>query len=344
MKTRLGIIIGFIFVLLAGCNSKVDLPSQGLFFINNGHPIEIQKNISNNNQLIEDHSPTLFLKYWVPNPNEIIVQNKATNQNIPYEVKTQDELTLKISFNKNLDDGNYCLIIGDKTKTLRDLDRWCFNIGDLQSIKIEEKKNADFVEKVKKINVPSIGMFIVDDNLTLSESLLMKNDMKSISEIIDANKKPTFAFKSSNISPDNLRLVKLHPLFGGVRINFNNEESLSPCKVENNSFQSFTILNIDDQTFSDCYGVQSYLEQKNPLDTFKISVQKGTQEITNEYVLDYYSAGYQSLTIIPFSSEMGNGFAVLTLTQDIGPGVYCFRLEDDEFFGFKGGYCFRYHK
>ncbi|NMC34701.1 MAG: hypothetical protein GYA36_19940 [Veillonellaceae bacterium] len=155
-----------VMLLLTGCTVP-NVPHNGAFWSKNGKFIEIEHSqtypyaVTDSDLIINEEKPILYLSYGMFALQDLVIVN--VNQNELVEISTnlvdKDTNTLKITPKESMNDGDYCLIIGDSNRIAEEQARWCFKKGDPEKIRAEATEIANAKRNRSKVAPPSPGMF-----------------------------------------------------------------------------------------------------------------------------------------------------------------------------------------
>jgi Tol biopolymer transport system component len=134
-RTARALLLVVLFVILTGCGGKVEPPYVGAFYLEVGELVEIPQT-SQYPFSVGAADPTLddlvviYVKYPLPSLEDLVLQRVPGNDKIPTTIDIKDDMVYELKPRSELADGDYCLVVADGTKSVENLTRWCFRIGD----------------------------------------------------------------------------------------------------------------------------------------------------------------------------------------------------------------------
>lgn len=143
----LAIAIITVSILISSCSKQIRFPNEGLFYMSDGNLHEIQRSntypfgITINDPVINNDMTVLYLKYPDINFNTLVLSDLHRNVQVPFTIEELNNGGYELSPRQQMDDGEYCLIIGDSFSPLKNLTRWCFIIGDQK--RTNQANNSD---------------------------------------------------------------------------------------------------------------------------------------------------------------------------------------------------------
>lgn len=138
MRKALNRLVSFVVLagLMTACGSQLEFPNLGLYYVAGSEAREIPQStefpyaVSDVDPIISEPEVKFYLTYPIPDVSTIVLQDLTRSTNVPFSVSRLDDGVLELSPGATLEDGEYCLVVGDRLRTLPDLLRWCFKIGD----------------------------------------------------------------------------------------------------------------------------------------------------------------------------------------------------------------------
>jgi formylglycine-generating enzyme required for sulfatase activity len=134
-RSRLTVVLLLTLALLAGCGGDTEPPYMGAFYRDGGEFVELPQStrypfgVSPDDPQLEAVE-AIYVKYPIPSLDDLVLQKVPGNEKVATTIDVKSDMVYELKPRSTLDHGDYCLVVGDWMKSLENLTRWCFSVGD----------------------------------------------------------------------------------------------------------------------------------------------------------------------------------------------------------------------
>ncbi len=314
-------VLVFIATTISSCSREPELPGGfGLYVRNSNKYIEVSESYSfpfkaeDTDLIIDNSNPEFVLASDIESAQNITLSKDGGTSPVKIEISSNGDNAFGIKPTSSLSNGGYCIIIGDESLPLRNLQHWCFTVGNAKTISFEATQAVTNINKYKNIQVPGDGIYLAYEDKSTKEitSTNLGNKVVYTDGLIStSSKKPVALFQSATLDPQDWRLYKLNYALGNVIT------SETPC-----GFDGYTIISVEGLEAKSCEAVNKILEGKVPNSTVAVELSKGSRK-TKE-MLPLSIGIFYTRSRVSTNLDWGDNFAIIYPNEDLVPGIYCY--------------------